>query len=87
MNNNVTKRSSQNEFGYNYLIQQSEEMKKLNEEINKRQLQFNNDIENKLLFNEEACCTPEVFRERIKEIEKAYIDLKCKFLTFQSTIR
>lgn len=68
------------------LKQQQEEMKILNKEIDDQQKKLKvNEV-----FDMNACidvfCTQDILRERIKNIEKKYLELKCNLLYYLSNL-
>ena len=68
------------------LIMQQKEMKKLDEAIEEQQKRLLQDCDIKNQQDIEAFCTQDILRQRIKAIEKTYIDLKCNFMNYLSTI-
>lgn len=67
---------------------QQQDMKKLSNEIDDQQKRLAKDCENEIesRYDIDALCTQDILRERIKAIEKNYIDLKCNFMNFLSTL-
>lgn len=61
-------------------------MKQLDEDLNKQQLRLTEDCETNVFFDIEAFLTQGILRERIKAIEKLYIDLKCNFMNYLATV-
>lgn len=78
---------SENHFNRQLLLQQKE-MHKLNLEIDRQQERLEKDCENETenKYDFDTLCTQEILRERIKAIEKNYIDLKCNFMNYLSTL-
>ena len=68
------------------LVLQHSKMKKLNEDIEVQQKRLANDCATKSEYDMDAFCTQDILRDRIKEIEKAYFELKCNFLNHVATI-
>lgn len=61
-------------------------MKQLDEDLNKQQQRLTEDCETNVFFDIEAFLTQGILRERIKAIEKLYIDLKCNFMNYLATV-
>lgn len=68
------------------LSQQQNEMRQLNEDLDRQQQRLTKDCETNVLFDIEAFLTQDILRERIKAIEKLYIDLKCNFMNYLATV-
>ncbi len=68
------------------LSQQQNEMRQLNEDLGRQQQRLAKDCETNVLFDIEAFLTQDILRERIKAIEKLYIDLKCNFMNYLATV-
>lgn len=68
------------------LMMQQNEMKKLDEAIEEQQKRLLQDCDLKNQQDIDAFCTQDILRQRIKAIEKAYIELKCNFMNYLSTI-
>ncbi len=68
------------------LMMQQNEMKKLDEAIDKQQKKLLQDCDLKIQQDVDAFCNQDILRQRIKAIEKTYIDLKCNFMNYLSTI-
>lgn len=70
------------------LALQEKKMQQINHAIDLQQkrlaLDCENEGENK--YDIDTLCTQDILRERIKEIEKNYIDLKCNFMNYLSTL-
>lgn len=65
---------------------QQREMKLLTEDLEKQQQRLTKDCETNIRFDIEAFLTQDILRERIKAIEKLYIDLKCNFMNYLATM-
>lgn len=65
---------------YKQLVLQHSAMQKLNEDIDVQQQRLAKDCTVKNEYDIDAYCNQDILRERIKAIEKTYIDLKCNFL-------
>jgi hypothetical protein len=61
-------------------------MKKLDEAIEEQKKRLLHDCDLKNQQDVDAFCTQDILRQRIKAIEKTYIDLKCNFMNYLSTI-
>ena len=76
----------------NHFIQQLEsqqkEMKQINREIGQQQKRLAKDCKNVEAgkYDIHTLCTQDILRERIKSIEKNFIDLKCNFIRYISTL-
>lgn len=65
---------------------QQNEMHQLNEDLERQQQRLASDCESNALFDIEAFLAQDILRERIKAIEKLYIDLKCNFMNYLATV-
>ncbi len=70
----------------NQIHAQQQEMEQVNAAIVQQQKRLVKDCEERNKFDIEAFCTQDILRERIKQVEKMYIDLKCNFYNYLSTI-
>jgi hypothetical protein len=68
------------------LAHQHKQMKKLESDIIIQQQRLAKDCELHMQYDVDAFCTQDILRERIKAIEKMYIELKCNFLNYLSAI-
>ena len=68
------------------LTLQQEEMTRLNTAFDQQQQRLRADTEMKSLYDIDSLCSQDILRDRIKEIEKRYIELKCSFRKFLATI-
>ncbi len=68
------------------LVKQKNEMKQLDDDIETQQQRLVKDCELSNQYDIDAFCTQDILRERIRAIEKAYIDLKCNFLNYVTMI-
>ncbi len=68
------------------LVEQHKQMKQLNDELDEQQKRLAVDCETNMQYDIDAFCTQDILRERIKAIEKTYIDLKCNFMNYLSII-
>ncbi len=69
----------------NELTMQQEEMIQLNTALNQQQQRLKTDTAKKYLYDIDSLCSQDILRDRIKEIEKKYIELKCSFMKFLAT--
>jgi hypothetical protein len=76
-----TEKRGKDLFNSQLAIQQLE-MQLLNEEFNLQQERLKKDSETDIRYDIDAFCTQDILRERIKAIEKMYIDLKCNFMNY-----
>lgn len=74
------------DFFCNELVFQQTQMKKLEDDIEVQQKRLAKDCELKNQFDIDAFCTQDILRDRIKAIEKTYIELKCNFLNYIASI-
>jgi len=65
---------------------QQEQMTQLNAALDEQQQRLENDAEKKSLYDINALCSQDILRDRIKEVEKKYIELKCNFMKFLSGV-
>ena len=70
----------------NELTKQQEEMTKLNTALDQQQQRLKTDTATKYLYDIDSLCSQDILRDRIKEIEKKYLELKYNFMKFLSTI-
>lgn len=68
------------------LTKQQEEMTKLNTALDQQQQRLKIDTAKNYLYDIDSLCSQDILRDRIKEIEKKYIELKCSFMKFLATI-
>jgi len=70
------------------LLMQQKEMRQLNHDIDVQQRRLTRDCEceaeNK--YDIDTLCSQDILRDRIKAIEKHYIDLKCNFMNYIATL-
>jgi hypothetical protein len=64
---------------------QQTEMRQLTEDLEKQQQRLAKDCETNILFDIDAFLIQDILRERIKAIEKLYIDLRCNFMNYLAT--
>ena len=62
------------------------EMHTLNEDLDQQQKRLEEDYKSNVLFDIEAFLIQDILRERIKSIEKLFIDLKCNFMNYLATV-
>jgi hypothetical protein len=84
--NGPADKTSTDIFFNSELMQQQNEMKKLDEAIEEQQKRLLQDCDLKNQQDVDAFCNQDILRQRIKAIEKTYIDLKCNFMNYLSTI-
>jgi hypothetical protein len=73
-------------FFYSELSHQQKEMKKLENDIDIQQQRLAKDCELTTNYDIDAFCTQDILRERIKAIERTYVELKCNFLNYMASI-
>ena len=64
---------------------QQEEMIQLNTALDQQQQRLKTDTAKKYLYDIDSLCSQDILRDRTKEIEKKYIELKCGFMKFLTT--
>lgn len=64
------------------LIQQQEAMTQLNQALDVQQQRLEKDTATRHLYDIDTLCSQDILREKIREIEKKYIELKCSFMKF-----
>ncbi len=84
--NSDSENKNQDIHFFNQIIKQQREMNKINEDIDEQQNRLSKDCEFKYQYDIDAFCTQDILRERIKALEKTYIDLKCNFMNYLSNI-
>jgi hypothetical protein len=68
------------------LEMQRKEMALLNQELDMQQKRLANDCDADIENDIDAFCTQDILRQRIRDIEKTYLELKCNFMTYLSTV-
>jgi hypothetical protein len=68
------------------LIQQQEEMRYVKHELDEQQKRLSDDCAANAVYDIEALCYQDIIRGRVKELQKAFVDLKCSFMSFLSTV-
>lgn len=71
---------------YQQLMEHQQSFEQLNNELQVQQERLANDSKNKSTYDTEALCTQDILRERIRDIEKRYAELKCNFMQYLSGI-
>lgn len=84
--NHQTSENRKDDFFCNELVFQQTKMKQLEDDIEVQQKRLAIDCELKNQFDIDAFCTQDILRDRIKAIEKTYIELKCNFLNYVASI-
>jgi uncharacterized coiled-coil protein SlyX len=70
----------------NELTFQQEQMKQLNTALDEQQQRLEKDAARKSLYDINALRSQDILRDRIREVEKRYIELKCNFMKFLSGV-
>jgi len=72
----------------NALQLQEKEMEQLNQELNRQQQNLYSDMDkkNENLYDINAYCTEDILRERIRAVERKYIELKSDCMKYLSAI-
>ena len=68
------------------LMTQEKEIGKLTNDLEAQQQRLTKDWEGNIQYDIDSFCTQDILRDRIKAIEKSYIDLKCNFMNYLATI-
>lgn len=68
------------------LEMQRKQMVSLNRELEDQQRRLVKDCEMDMVNDIDAFCTQDILRQRIRDIEKTYVELKCNFMTYLSTV-
>ncbi|MBL0356991.1 MAG: hypothetical protein IPP72_08940 [Chitinophagaceae bacterium] len=84
--NTIENKVAEKEHFKNLLHQQHEQMKELNNELDKQQQRLTVDAAGESLYDIESLCSQDILRNRIKDVEQRYIDLKCSFMRFLSDV-
>ena len=63
-----------------------EQMQQLNAALDEQQQRLEKDAAKKSLYDINALCSQDILRDRIREVEKKYIELKCNFMKFLSGV-
>lgn len=71
---------------YQQLMKQHQSFEELNNELQVQRERLVYDSKNKSVYDTEALCTQDILRERIRDIEKRYAELKCSFMQYLSAI-
>lgn len=65
---------------------QHAQMQQLNSELSAQQSRLEKDAAGTSLYDIESLCSQDILRDRIREVEQKYIELKCNFMRFMSGI-
>lgn len=65
---------------------QQKEMLMINNELGIQQKRLALDCQNNINNDIDAFCTQDILRQRIRDIEKTYLELKCNFMVYLSTV-
>ncbi len=68
------------------LMTQEKEIGKLTNDLEAQQQRLTKDWEGNIQYDIDSFCTQDILRDRIKAIEKSYIDLKCNFMNYLANI-
>ena len=74
-------------FRKELLVQQTQ-MEQLNHAIDEQQKRLAHDCESEMenKYDIDTLCGQDILRDRIKAVEKNYIDLKCNFMNYIATL-
>ncbi len=65
---------------------QQEEMNLVRFDLDEQQKRLNKDCASNAVYDIEALCYQDIIRSRVKELQKAFVELKCNFMSFLSTV-
>lgn len=82
--NAIENKAAEKRYFKSQFQQQQEQMTKLNNELSEQQDRLQKDANLRSLYDIESLCSQDILRDRIKEVEQRYIDLKCSFMRFLS---
>jgi hypothetical protein len=68
------------------LVKQQEALSQLNNELGIQQQRLSADSISNSDYDTHALCSQDILRDRIKEVEKSYVELKCNFMKYLSTV-
>lgn len=68
------------------LIKQHKEFEQLNKALNMQQKRLAEDSICNLTYDTQALCSQDILRDRIKDAEKNYVELKCNFMKYLSSV-
>ena len=68
------------------LLRQQEEIDQLNNALNIQQKRLAKDSVTNLTYDTEALCTQDILRDKIKDVEKNHVELKCNFMKYLSNV-
>jgi small-conductance mechanosensitive channel len=73
-------------YHFRELLQhQQEEMQQVRHELDEQQKRLSADCATDAIYDIEALCCQDIIRDRVKELHKTFVDLKCSFMSFLST--
>lgn len=73
-------------FFQKQLESQQQQVQQLNRDMNNQEERLREDAAQQSLYDINALCSQDILRDRIKEIEKRYIELKYDFMKFLSAL-
>jgi hypothetical protein len=65
---------------------QMEEMQQVKNELAEQQKRLSADCASNAVYDIDALCYQDIIRSRVKELQKTFIELKCNFMSFLSTV-
>jgi hypothetical protein len=68
------------------LIKQQEALEQLNDELGMQQKRLADDSISNSIYDTHALCSQDILRDRIRDVEKNYVELKCNFMKYLSTV-
>lgn len=84
--NDIENKAAEKDHFKKLLQFQHTQMQQLNTELAAQQSRLEKDAAVSSLYDIESLCSQDILRDRIKEVEQQYIELKCNFMRFMSGI-
>jgi hypothetical protein len=66
-------------------LHQQDELLQLSRDLAEQQKRLTKDCANNAIYDIEAFCYQDIIRNRVKEVQKTFTELKCSFMSFLST--
>lgn len=80
------KETGANSYFRQQLLLQKMQLEELNLELDMQQLRLEHDSRSDSQYDVHALCNQDILRDRIKEVEKGFVDLKCNFMKYLSSV-
>jgi hypothetical protein len=68
------------------LLHQQQEMQRVANNLARQQVRLGRDCASNAIYDIEALCQQDIIRERVRQLQKTFVDLKCSFMSFVSTV-